>query len=647
MCNALVTVAQDRAGNGYQVDLQLSVHGVWPDEPVASCALPADLDVGDVPAVLAGDGIRDAICEHLSDHPESQDLAAIGVYLGRLLFRDDVLDCWQQAGPERTFLRIEPPELRLLPWELMNSGVHVFIKKGFVRVRHPMADTEMLMPPVRVLVVVGEEDSGIGTDMELRAVKKVLVGAEGRIEAEFLFAPSQQELLEVYGRVAPHVFHFIGHGDRMAADDEPALMVGPDRWPLTAEYIRNALEPAPRVAILNACRSGQVEDVRALTDAFLDCGAGAVLGMQGDIRGQAAALFGGKLYEQLAAKASIDRAVAQARRAVFAATGSTHKARDWVLPSLTLQCPPDQVLAAQSPISPEDLTGIDQRLRSWVQTFVNRVEERHQLAAGIDPEPGARPSRVLLLVGDADTGKSSLLHWLRRRCALRGRRVRYVDLKGDSVLDYLQTLYAIRDQGEDIPRLAPAAAAAFDRFNYDLTFIEKGMFPEEPSGELRPPSVPPSPPSPKDGAVDLVKRVFQSFREALCLAAADRPLILILDHLDGVVANDLQKYLLPELVRFVVLGEIPNVRLVIALTREEHKSFWPLDGGGLPVDVGLINHDKFQTLAEDLMLALGESLCAEDQDLIRMVAPRFTGGGKWSPTRLRDLIVFIEKGRAA
>lgn len=649
MCNALVTVAHNREGSDYRVDLYFDDGGVWPAEPVASCVLPCDLNVGSVPDVLAGDSIADAIRGHVDANPESAEFDMIGAYLGRLLLRDEVKRRWEQTAVEKTLLHFDPPALRLLPWELMSSGINLFVKKSFMRVRDRDLDKDdiTLWPPVKVLVVVGERDDDIGTDIEIGAIKKGLAAADGRIEAEFLFMPTEPELRRVYARVAPHVLHFIGHGDRKPGSREPALRVkAPGRsWLLTAKYVRNLLDRAPRVAILNACRSGQVEDVRALTDAFLDIGTAAVVGMQGDIRGQAAALFGGEFYSALASEESIDTAVTRARTAIYAETGYTDGARDWILPSLTLRVAPERVLAVAA--APEDARRVENQFKEWILAFVNRTEERHDLVAKVDPESkDEKPAKLLLVVGETEAGKTSLLHWLRRRCALRGRRVRYVDFGTSENLDYLQALYAIRDQKEDVPSLAPGAAAAFDRFNYDLGFFARGYLPEDRLGDLPQLDEPPRPRTLGDGPVRMIERLFLSFRDALSQATADSPMILILDHLGGIPASDFQKRLYPLLIRDIVDDHVPNLRLVVALTTEQVSTYWPQEGDEVRVPVKLIERERFEELAGDVVLAMGKPMDNTGQQLVKAVTGYLPDSGLWSPTLL-GLVAEIVKRSAS
>ena len=77
---------------------------------------------------------------------------------------------------------------------------------------------------------------------------------------------------------------------------------------------------------LNACRtaSATAQDMTwAVTEAFSSGGVPAVLGMQADIRGDAAAALSGPLYRALANGDPVDVALARARRRSPTRSGST------------------------------------------------------------------------------------------------------------------------------------------------------------------------------------------------------------------------------------------------------------------------------------------------------------------------------------
>jgi CHAT domain-containing protein/AAA ATPase-like protein len=659
MFTLLLSVVEDPAGDGYQVALfQEDSDGGWPAAPLAACAIPAGLDPAGIPTEVGPGPAIERISAYVQANTQSDVFGRIGEYLAGLLLTGDVAARWDKIRQDhsdgvRTLLRIDPPELRLLPWELMGrNGDRLFVDPAsqFARVQRLDNDDAGRLGheslPLRVLVVDGESDSSLGTVDEVRAIKRALARFGGRVEAEFLTEPSETALRAAYERLRPHVFHFVGHGARVPKTKEAALRVY-DRsagkaWLLTSEYVRNLLRPAPRLTVMNACRSGQVTDVGSLTEAFVAGGGAAVIGMQGDVRGEAAAMFGGGLYEALADGLRLDEAVTRARRDVYAATGVARSGRDWFLPSLTLRVRPEHVLPMTSALSLPQWRQVENRLQSQngFRVFVDRTDQRHRLARWIDSDAnsGTYP-RLLVLEGQSQTGKSSLLHWIRRRCALHGQSVRYVNFDGDGNLDLVGALCAIRDTDEDPPARG-GAANAFDRFNYDLPYLAAGRLPREPRpGPLPHVESAPVPESLRPGPVVLVDRMLESFRDALGAATAQDPLILILDHLDGLLKPMFQQELYPGLIRRIAEEDgLAGLRLVVALTNDSQDSYWPSDerNAGEWIKVELCQPNQWVPLAEDFVLALGKEFEEKDAQLIKLmaVAPNVAADAPWKLVKL-------------
>ncbi|MEU4746949.1 hypothetical protein AB0G02_41725, partial [Actinosynnema sp. NPDC023658] len=110
----------------------------------------------------------------------------------------------------------------------------------------------------------------------------------------------------------------------------------------------------------------------------------------------------------------VDRAVTTAREAVYADTGVSDGARDWILPSLTARVRPADVLPDLSAAGARAVR-IEQQFEKEVGAFVNRVHERHELLEGVDPGAGERLEPLLLVVGVLGGGG-----WGSRRSARRG-----------------------------------------------------------------------------------------------------------------------------------------------------------------------------------------------------------------------------------
>jgi hypothetical protein len=374
--------------------------------------------------------------------------------------------------------------------------------------------------------------------------------------------------------------------------------------------------------------------------------------MQGDVQGRAAARFGGALYDALAGRKLIDEAVTQARQQAFDAVGVTRQERDWFLPHLTLRVEPELVFPMRSLDDADERDAVvDQLLTPLVTPFVNRLCERHEVVAGLEPQTG-RPARLLVITGDAGSGKTHLLHWIRRRCVLRGQRVRYVNLRGQRSAEFHHALYIIRDAVEDVRQPAPTNAAAFRQFNYDIPFLAAGRLPEVLAEKPPIVAVPPRPPVFQPGMVEQLTLAFESFVAGLNnLATAASPLVLILDQLDGLVPAGFQNMLHPLLIRRIAqTADVPHVRLVVALSTEQRTQLWPQgETLGTKVTLNQIESCRFGELFEDFVLEWDRSIVddakrlREALELGAKLQPWVSPA--WQPRKFEGVRMFLEDGR--
>ena len=640
----------DDQGGGYTVEYHRDDGGAaWNPVLKVSEQLPADLDRDSLPLDPGILSPQKTVLDFVRDNAQSPLFDPVGDWLAGLLFRGSVAEAWDEENAIgdvfRTLIEIDSTKevdsikLADLPWELMRRyEVRLFTdtERPFARMSSFGSGAAQELVPLRLLAVAGSSEDELGANIELGGIISAMPAFGGRLEAEFLTEPSRDCLLKAFSK-RPHIFHFAGHGRIDKFSKQPSLIVG--NWPLTRDYILNVMPHPPRLAVLNACRSGEgdISQVQALTQAFHQRKVAAVIGVRGDIRGKSAALFGVSLYRAIANGALIDEAVAQARRGVLDQSGPAGQQRDWALPSLSLQAQPEKVLPVTygAGLTEADLERIESHLFRPTQLFVDRTDERSALVKAVDPETG-QPKRLLVVLGGMQVGKTWLVNWVRTRCALRGRRVRYINFDGLRSLGFLQALDAIRDTAEDVTSLAPRGNA-FSRYDRDLGFLLHGKIPpdSEPSGPVDRPQIPKH----LSLGENIVNRIFESYRTALDQESRKQPLLLIFDHVSGVYRDDFMNYLYPLLIKKIGDGEVPNVRLLVVLSAEQRRDYWPPEEAKIwsEISVDLIDPGRYEELAREIMHLLGIDVSPDHLTLISMMRKiRITD--RWSPAALQIIV---------
>jgi hypothetical protein len=121
--------------------------------------------------------------------------------------------------------------------------------------------------------------------------------------------------------------HYIGHGAYDSRTEGGILVLenaNGDSHEVTGEELGSLLqdERSMRLVVLNACegaRGSHVDPFCGVASSLVECGISAVVGMQFEVTDEAAITFGGRLYSALAQGFPIDAALAQSRKAIFAA----------------------------------------------------------------------------------------------------------------------------------------------------------------------------------------------------------------------------------------------------------------------------------------------------------------------------------------
>ncbi|HLB71702.1 MAG TPA: CHAT domain-containing protein [Candidatus Methanoperedens sp.] len=291
----------------------------------------------------------------------------------------------------RVKLRIQPPNLAVLPWEFLyepRQSEYMGLMRSISIVRYP-EHPQPIQPlsvtlPLRILgMVVSPIDlPRLDINIEKQRVEESLKNLQenGLVELTWLEGQTWRDLQKAMRGGPWHIFHFVGHGgfDRSAGEGIIALADGEGRMrPFSAtELSRLLADHYPlRLVILNSCEGARGSD-RDLTSSTASIlvrrGIPAVLGMQYKITDRAAIEFARTFYEALADGMLVDAAVAEARKAISIEVANTV---EWGTPVLYMRSPDGVLFSIQKkkvkgrkrikeePISPEEKERLEQERR--------------------------------------------------------------------------------------------------------------------------------------------------------------------------------------------------------------------------------------------------------------------------------------------
>ena len=474
----------DQGVGGYPLRLELIGSLERESDTIPRAQIEDSRPADDRRVALDRDGIHALLVR--SQPPSPGELQRVGDYLGGLLGYGAVGEKWADLrtrfpgesppGSEGlgVLLDITAPELRVLPWELARIGGRLVFtdpENPCARITPQFNSDPPAEPdwwPLRVTVIVGAEtdDRVVKVEEELVNLYAALDKVGPDVEYDVIKQPRRGGfLIDELERLRPHVLHFIGHGESNGGTGALVMNDEDGRWDWTADEILDTMPITPRIATLNACRSGDHQPQLGtwqVADAFIRRGAYAVLAMQGDIDGGAAATFSRGLYDALLENATLDVAVARGRRRVRAAVPGQ---RDFGLPTLTLSRPPNRVLPLRLGIDRERLKIVDMLLPR--QPFVDRKDDRRTLLECLDP-PAADGVALTSIEGESEVGKTALAQWTLRQLACRGHDVVYVDLavaygaRDGAKCSAIDVLRAIRQAIYNVRVPEPGAVRPFD-----------------------------------------------------------------------------------------------------------------------------------------------------------------------------------------
>jgi hypothetical protein len=287
-------------------------------------------------------------------------LTDFGVRLFSSLFHSDVLSRYAESvgmTRERKGLRIRlrvvPPELATLPWELLyDPEKHEFLglsKRAlitrYLHVARPPSPLRTELP-LRILIVIASPQSmpRLDNEAEVARIEKALaLPLEHNLVQFDVLQNSTARALRDALLNPYHILHFIGHGD---FDEGVGHLAFEDRWGDTDLVNGRTLgtllkNTSVQLVVLNACQSAQnIQTVRAFTGvgpALVEAGIPAVVAMQFAVGDDSALVFTEDFYEMLSRYLPVDECISHACEGLMlkAGIGSV----DWATPTLFLRAP--------------------------------------------------------------------------------------------------------------------------------------------------------------------------------------------------------------------------------------------------------------------------------------------------------------------
>ena len=338
--------------------------------PLNGDALRLQLQALEIAVLKSGGTRRDLVAP-----AEHGDVEAFGRTLFGALLPEAIREGYrlsrQQAEQEgkglRLRLRIEAPDLAALPWEFLyddSEGDFVCLSSNtpvvrYLELNHPPAPLAV-EPPLRVLGMIASPGDRTALDVELERARmtEALGGleAQGRVALTWLDGQTWRDLKRAMRQGSWHVFHFIGHGGFDAASGEGQIALADGKGGtrrLSAKKLGLLLNDHKlRMVVLNACEGAQASGTNLFSSTasvLAQRGIPAVVAMQYEITDRAAIEFSHTFYEVIAEGLPVDRAVAEARKAVSLSAEHTV---EWGTPVLHMRAPDGRLLPPPPPPPP-------------------------------------------------------------------------------------------------------------------------------------------------------------------------------------------------------------------------------------------------------------------------------------------------------
>ena len=431
------------------------------------------------------------------------------------------------GSPHLTVATDDAHVLRL-PWELLADDRGPLARRVSIRRQLASAadgDDFLVELPLRILLVVSRPDDlgFIDPRLTTRSILDALVPlGEQNVVVDFCRPPTLarlDEMLSAAGqRGEPYtIVHFDGHGtydpvlglgllcfERSAPASQ--TQAGTETDGVRAERLGQLLS-AHRIplAILEACRSGQMDNLvalRGVAPRLIAAGVGSVVAMSYAVHVEATRVLLDRFYRELVAGASIGQALDEGRAALIAQPhrwielgpgGRTVELKDWFLPQL-YQRGHDLTLVESSSVGhvsnvpthdeivPHESTfdvflSHNHADKDRLESIARRLRDRHGLRVWFDGwkltsgplqracEAGVAASRVVVICCTRAALESDWVEAERQMATAKddpmGENIIPVLLEDVDLPLGLKSLlhYDLRDRGEDEANVARLAAA--------------------------------------------------------------------------------------------------------------------------------------------------------------------------------------------
>ncbi len=267
-----------------------------------------------------------------------------------------------RAAPRRLQVRIDPPELHALPWELLREGADLLAADADTPFsRYLAVSKEWGQPitarPLRVLAAISNpldlptkypDLPAADVDLEAQTLRTAI-----GVSAELIFLPAPITLdrLEAELRKGYHVLHFIGHGAFNEKKQQAALYLqdadGNAQRVIDEDFagMLNRLSAPPHVVVLAACQSAKQADSGAFTGLgpqLVQIGVPAVIAMQENVTVLTARQFAATFYQRLLEHGVVDLAMNEARGTLI-----TQGRYDAAVPVLFMRLPDGRLWKAE------------------------------------------------------------------------------------------------------------------------------------------------------------------------------------------------------------------------------------------------------------------------------------------------------------